>query len=299
MGNLPLVSIGMPVYNGEKYIRFALNSLLCQDYLNTEVIITDNASTDNTQEICLEYMTLDKRVRYLRNESNVGAFNNFKRVFSLSHGKYFMWAACDDLWVPSFISSLYEILTSNPKAVLAMSRVGNCDAAGISTNWVRPEVLDTQGMNYFKRIIYVISAFSGEYVYGLFKREILSMIISSAQFDDYSGSDPVVLLQKTHNIIFKAASMGDIVTSPVALFHKRGGTSGLGDSTGKTINFVRWFYLFLFYLKNSILCFDLPRLNMVQSMQLIHLIGSGSRKVVRAYYKSPSLNLLFRGRRAR
>ncbi|MEM4134638.1 MAG: glycosyltransferase, partial [Candidatus Micrarchaeia archaeon] len=79
----PLVSIGMPVYNGERFIRQALDSLLAQDYENFELIISDNASEDKTPEICLEYAARDKRIRYYRNEKNMGAAWNFKRVFDL------------------------------------------------------------------------------------------------------------------------------------------------------------------------------------------------------------------------
>lgn len=115
-----LVSIGMPVYNGERYIVEALDSLLAQDYENFELIISDNASTDRTQGICLEYTSRDKRIRYYRNETNMGALWNFNRVFELSSGEYFMWASHDDLWRPHFISELVGLLEATPSAVLAM-----------------------------------------------------------------------------------------------------------------------------------------------------------------------------------
>ena len=94
----PLVSIGMPVYNGERFIRQALDSLLAQDCENFELIISDNASADGTQEICLEYAAQDGRIRYYRNENNLGALANFNRVLGLAQGPYFMWAAHDDVW---------------------------------------------------------------------------------------------------------------------------------------------------------------------------------------------------------
>ncbi|HEY9297142.1 MAG TPA: glycosyltransferase, partial [Phormidium sp.] len=81
--NKPLVSIGMPVYNGDRYLRLALDSLLAQDYENFDLIISDNASTDKTQEICLEYAAKDSRIRYYRNQVNVGASENFKVVVDL------------------------------------------------------------------------------------------------------------------------------------------------------------------------------------------------------------------------
>lgn len=108
----PLVSIGMPVYNGERYIRQALDSLLAQDYANFELIISDNVSTDGTQGICLEYAARDERIRYYRNETNLGALRNFNRVFELSSGKYFMWAAHDDVWNPAYVQEVLALLGS-------------------------------------------------------------------------------------------------------------------------------------------------------------------------------------------
>jgi glycosyltransferase involved in cell wall biosynthesis len=84
--NKPLVSVGMPVYNGERCIRQALDSVLGQTYENLEVIISDNASTDNTAEICLEYAARDQRIQYHRNPVNLGVIANLPRVFELSSG---------------------------------------------------------------------------------------------------------------------------------------------------------------------------------------------------------------------
>ena len=99
----PLVSIGLPVFNGEKSLAQALDALLKQDYTNLEIIISDNGSTDRTSEICGEYLKKDSRLKYHRSEENLGAIWNFNRVFELSSGKYFMWAAHDDLRKPSFV----------------------------------------------------------------------------------------------------------------------------------------------------------------------------------------------------
>jgi glycosyltransferase involved in cell wall biosynthesis len=90
----PLVSIGMPVYNGENFLRLALSSLLAQDYPHFELIISDNASDDGTEEICREYQAHDRRIRYLRHRENRGSPWNFAFV---ARGDYFMWAAHDDL----------------------------------------------------------------------------------------------------------------------------------------------------------------------------------------------------------
>jgi len=100
----PAVSIGMPVFNGEKYIRDALDSLLAQTFKNFELIISDNASTDRTEQICREYTARDARIRYVRQPENIGACGNFHFVLNEAVGEYFMWAACDDYWKPDFIT---------------------------------------------------------------------------------------------------------------------------------------------------------------------------------------------------
>jgi glycosyltransferase involved in cell wall biosynthesis len=119
----PLVSIGIPVYNGEQVIRHALDSLLAQTYQNLELVVSDNASTDGTSAICLEYAARDSRVRYHRNAVNIGLIPNFRRLFKLSSGDYFMWAAADDLKPPTAVERCLEALLKNDRAVMAHGAV--------------------------------------------------------------------------------------------------------------------------------------------------------------------------------
>jgi glycosyltransferase involved in cell wall biosynthesis len=135
--NKPRVSIGMPVFNGEKYIEEALDSILNQTFPCFELIISDNASTDRTQQICLDYAAKDRRIRYYRNEKNIGAPNNFNRVFELSAGEYFKWAAYDDVVDREYLQKCVSVLDKEPSIVLCHSMtgvinehshlVGNCD----------------------------------------------------------------------------------------------------------------------------------------------------------------------------
>ncbi len=120
-GKQPLVSIGVPVFNGENGLARALDSLLGQDYVNFEIIISDNASTDATAEICGKYVLKDPRVNYSRSEKNCGAIWNFNRVFELSSGKYFMWAAHDDQREQSFVSACVEKMEQCPEAALCQA----------------------------------------------------------------------------------------------------------------------------------------------------------------------------------
>lgn len=104
----PMVSIGTPVYNGAKYLRKALDSLLEQTFTDFELIISDNASTDDTQAICEEYARRDSRIRYVRQSMNIGAAENFRFVQQQAKGEFFMWAAHDDLWDRRHIELLLE-----------------------------------------------------------------------------------------------------------------------------------------------------------------------------------------------
>jgi glycosyltransferase involved in cell wall biosynthesis len=109
---LPRVSIGMPVYNGAQYIREALDSLLAQTFTDFELIISDNASTDNTQAICEEYARRDSRIRYVRQSENIGATSNFSFVLNQARSDLFMWAAHDDLWAPDFLMDGVKLLAN-------------------------------------------------------------------------------------------------------------------------------------------------------------------------------------------
>jgi glycosyltransferase involved in cell wall biosynthesis len=119
--NLPKVSIGMPVFNGKKVIREALDSLLKQTFTGFELIISDNASTDGTEAICREYAARDPRIRYVRQSENRGIAANFNFVLDEAVGEYFMWAACDDTRSPDFLEVNFKFLSENPEYVASTS----------------------------------------------------------------------------------------------------------------------------------------------------------------------------------
>lgn len=126
----PLVSIGLFVYNGERFLRPVLDSLLAQTFQNFELIISDNASIDSTGEICREYASRDQRIRYYRNERNMGAGWNVRRVYDLATGKYFKWAASDDYCAPEFLERCVEALEADSGVVLAHTRTRVIDDKG-------------------------------------------------------------------------------------------------------------------------------------------------------------------------
>jgi glycosyltransferase involved in cell wall biosynthesis len=130
MNDSPAVSIGLPVYNGERYLGVALDSLLSQDYADFELIISDNASVDRTAGICREYAAQDRRIRYFRNEYNIGINPNFNRPLQLARAPLFRWAAHDDLVDREFLGACVELLRAAPDAVLAQSHVRIIDTDG-------------------------------------------------------------------------------------------------------------------------------------------------------------------------
>jgi glycosyltransferase involved in cell wall biosynthesis len=126
----PRVSIGVPIYNSERFLRESLDSLLAQTFADFEVIIFDNASSDGTEEICRAYTAMDSRIHYHRSAENVGAARNFNRVVELARGEYFKWAADDDRCAPSFLQRCVEILDRDPTVVLCYPKTGIIDEAG-------------------------------------------------------------------------------------------------------------------------------------------------------------------------
>lgn len=182
---LPLISIGMPVYNGAGAVQRALDSLLAQDYQNFELIISDNASTDSTWDILQEYAARDSRIKLFRNERNRGMAYNFNRVFELAQGVYFMWAAHDDRWETGFIGTCLQHLEANPASVACYSGdypppVDRIAQMASDDPWTR-----VQGL---------VRGWAGSSVamYGLFRRDMLSRAMPLLSLE---APDGVMLLQ--------------------------------------------------------------------------------------------------------
>ena len=119
---MAIVSVGIPVYNGERYLAEALNSLLAQSFKDFEIVISDNASTDRTAEICRSYEAKDARIHYYRNDRNLGAAANFNRTFELSSAPLFHGGACDDMYEPLFLERCVDVLERHPGVVLSHTR---------------------------------------------------------------------------------------------------------------------------------------------------------------------------------
>jgi glycosyltransferase involved in cell wall biosynthesis len=171
----PLVSIGLPVYNGERCLRLALDSLVAQDYPNFEIIICDNASADSTEAICREYAARDRRIHYHRGDCNRGAVWSFNRVFELSTGRYFMWAAHDDLRDAQYLRCCVEALERNPAAVMCCTDVKLIDEQGREVSESQfPHGIRPLGATPWERIHAIAKANYWYDFYGLIRSEILA-----------------------------------------------------------------------------------------------------------------------------
>lgn len=211
----PLVSIGLPVYNGEKYLRHALDCLLSQDYPNFELIISDNASTDTTGMICKEYARRDGRIKYTRNFSNIGALGSTLKLIEMVSGEYFMWASHDDWFSPSYIRLCLEKLQQNANAVMCCSEIEFIDADGntLGMGYGSYTNIQTLGMDIPNRIHELISRMGWFAIYGLFKTAPLRNMYRSAHNLNSYGADVIVLLY--------LMLAGEFAKVPEKLFHYR------------------------------------------------------------------------------
>jgi glycosyltransferase involved in cell wall biosynthesis len=229
----PKISIGLPVYNGAKYLRLALDSLRIQDYPNLDLLISDNASTDGTAEICSEYAQRDPRIRLFRNETNIGAARNFNRAFELASGKYFMWAAHDDLWEPNFISNCVAALEKHPSVVLCGSDVRFIDQMGQPVTERELRIvggeynrLNTVHYDLRRRVSALTRELNWYAIYGVIRSDALK---NTELSKGVYGSDVILLME--------LLLQGETLILPEPLFHyriqKKVAADQLRDITGK------------------------------------------------------------------
>jgi glycosyltransferase involved in cell wall biosynthesis len=132
------VSIGLPVYNGERYLSQTITSILDQTFIDFELIVSDNASIDGTEEICRAFEAKDRRVHYLRQPRNIGASPNFNICYDLATGEYFKWAAHDDFLEPEYLAECVRALDANPDVVLCHTLVRLVDSQDRLVETFRP-----------------------------------------------------------------------------------------------------------------------------------------------------------------
>jgi glycosyltransferase involved in cell wall biosynthesis len=212
MDSSALVSIGVPVYNGEKYIRWTLESLLAQSYENFELNISDNASTDGTEEICRSYLAKDNRVRYHRNPQNVGLIGNWRRVLQLASGEYFIWAACDDCWSINYIETLLECLLTYPNAILAAGKTLYIDGDGNPRN-TDPDDAPVRYKANLGIAKQLLQQHAAGWLHGLYRKNALLRLAPTFFTGDPWGADIVFLLE--------VCLRSEVVGSDNAIMYKR------------------------------------------------------------------------------
>ncbi len=126
----PVVSLGVPVYNTERFIAGALDSLLAQTFADFELIISDNASTDGTREICESYAARDSRIRYIRQSENIGLPRNWNAVVHAASGEFFKWASASDYCAPTMVERCVAALRADDSAVLCYGKTQMMDESG-------------------------------------------------------------------------------------------------------------------------------------------------------------------------
>jgi len=226
MSAAPLVTVGLPVYNGARYLRGAIESLLAQSYATLEVVISDNASTDDTEAICRSFAERDSRVRYERQPENRGAVWNFNRVAALARGEYFMWAAFDDLRHPECVERSVAAMRANPTAALCCSAVALIDETG--------QPVPEGGF-----------VTTGRRPVGATPRERLRALARQTYWYDFYGLMPIRALRRTRGcrdvwgfdvvLLLELLLQGDVIALPEPLFLYRHFQKKTADEAASTL----------------------------------------------------------------
>ena len=179
--NNPKVSIGLPVYNGEPFIRDSIDSILSQTFRDFELIISDNCSTDKTEIICKEYAERDSRILYVKQSTNIGGTKNFEFVLGKATGEYFMWMAADDKLHPLFIEKLYQTMLAHHDLIVVMSdvlNVSNKDEILYTKKLDNIRIADVEKNWLSVRHIFFENPTSNVFfcIYGLFKTKELRLV---------------------------------------------------------------------------------------------------------------------------
>jgi glycosyltransferase involved in cell wall biosynthesis len=224
----PLVSIGLPVYNGENFVAEAIQCVLDQTFSNWELIICDNSSTDRTVAICRVFADRDSRISVHQNARNMGASFNYNEVFRFSRGKYFKWMAHDDLFAPQFIESCIKELEKDERLVLVFPKMCHVAVDGRLLRRQASE-LSVLGPTAESRAKQVMSlATQGmDFIwltYGLIRREVLEQ---SGAMSLFAGQDQLLL--------FKIALRGGIKQLKEEMFFRRDHAEASTCKRGSTV----------------------------------------------------------------
>lgn len=207
---IPAVAIGMPVYNGERFLEETIASVLQQTFSDFTLIIADNASTDGTETICRDFAQRDSRIRYIRNPVNLGASKNYTCCFEPAESRYFRWQNADDPIEPSLIERCVEVLDADPRVVLAYGKTRIIDEQGqlIEDYDDNLDLPQDNAAGRFKACLGNIGL--QNVMYGLIRREVLE---KTALLGNYIASDI--------NLVGELSLYGRFKEIPITLFNRR------------------------------------------------------------------------------
>lgn len=189
--SVPQVTVGLPVYNGERHVRQAIDSVLSQTFKDLELVISDNGSTDATGRICGEYAARDPRVRYYRSERNRGAAWNFNRVVELARGEFFRWQCHDDYCAPTLIEKCLAVVQRDASVALCYPRFIRVDDQGGQLIVKRSRIQgEAEPYARFRSTIYRRD--TCEEIYGVTRTAVLR---KTALVGGYSNSDDTFLAE--------------------------------------------------------------------------------------------------------
>ena len=206
----PRVSIGMPVFNGERYLEETLRANLAQTYEDFELIIADNASTDRTSQICQDFAASDTRIKYLQGAENVGAPGNYTRCFEPSVGEYFRWANVDDLPALKSLENCVNALDQHTDTVLVYGKTKIINENGELIE-LYEDMLNLQDERASERFLRCLKDIGlSNVLFGLMRRESLAR---TALIGNYQASDI--------NLIAELTLYGKFRELPDYLFSRR------------------------------------------------------------------------------
>lgn len=203
----PLVSIGVPVFNGERHVGRAIDSLRQQGFADFEVLLCDNGSTDRTRAICEAYVAEDERFKYFGSDMNHGPSWNFQRCLDKARGTYFMWLASDDYLDPQYVGTCIEGLEANADAALASGRVVYQSVGRTATS--PPIVAAAQDSPLSRILSYALNVGDNGTFYGVYRRKLVANL------------GLVRILGGDWLWMFEVAAIGKIVACPqVAVYRE-------------------------------------------------------------------------------
>lgn len=191
MENKPEISIGMPVYNVEKFLARSIESIRSQTFTNWSMLISDNFSTDRSEEIYQKYATLDKRIRFIRQNKNIGPENNFRFLLEQAAAPYFMWAS-DDVWETDFIETLYKKMRADSSIGIAFSNIVNIDDEdNISREY--PPFTRFMAKTLFEQVTRFIldpeKQGKANFLYSLFRTDLAKTAWQKSPFNEVLGAE--------------------------------------------------------------------------------------------------------------